>query len=530
MSRSTVRLVARVAVLVGVILAALLVAPVVGAHAVLTGSQPAADQVVEEPPTEIVLTFSEGISSGSDGVTLLDPAGEVVDGVRAGSSANVVRAAVPDLSSDGSYTVTWSVVSADGHPLRGSYLFHLRNRSLDEPAASVSGGASPMASAVRVAGSVSAVVGVVAVFACALLGRRPRMRWVPVAVGTALMSIGAVLAVGEGIADSLQLVLATESGRMGTFALALSFVGLGLSWWSRGDQVEVALAAAVTVTVAAQGHAVSLPPVWLSAGLTVLHVAAAVGWAVALVMLENRARGDDPDRVYDAARRFSPWGAGAVVVLGATGLALVVDRVGLDGLTSSTYGRLGVAKSVLLVVAVGLAVHNRFRAAPSLAGPDGAAALARFRSSIRIEIAVLALALIAGVVLAQVPPEASGSTEMPPAPSGGPFAQSQPFGDGEVELTVQPGTRGTNEVHITALGPDGRLMGDVEEFVLQMSLPERDVGPLDAELTRITNGHSTGYVEVPYPGEWTFDVSSRVSQFRELRASFTVPVGEPTGN
>lgn len=501
------------------------VAPGAGAHAVLTDSLPASDSVVGEPPSELVLTFSEGVSSAPDGVTLLDPAGEQVDGVVSAASSNVLRATVPDLDRDGSYTVTWSVVSADGHPLRGSYLFHLRDRSLDEPAVTLTSGAPPIASAVRVLGAVSALIGLVGVFACALTGRRPRWRWAPVVVGTFLLSGGAVLAVGDDVGDALRIVLATESGRLGVLALVLSVAGLAVSWWSGGDQVEVAAAAAVTVTVAAQGHAVSLPPVWFSAGLTVVHVAAAVGWAVALVMLQRsaRAQGAEPEAVRDAARRFSPWGVVAVVALAATGAALVVDRVGLDGLTTTTYGRLGMVKAVLLIGAATIAVYNRFRVLPT-------ADLVRLGRSIRVEIVVLAVALLAGAVLAQVPPEAAAISAGSDAPSGGPFAQSVSFGDGEVELTVQPGTRGTNEVHITALGPDGRLMADAQEFVLEMSLPARDVGPLVAELTRITNGHSTGYVKLPYTGEWTFEVSSRVSQFRELRAAFTVPVGEPGDN
>lgn len=500
-------------------------APDVGAHAVLTESQPASDSLVEEPPQAVILTFSEGVSSAPDGVTLLDPAGDQVQGVRTTTSANVVRATVPQLDRDGSYTVTWSVVSADGHPLRGSFLFHLRDRSLDEPTVTLSSGAPLLASAVRVLGAVSALIGLVCVFAFALTGRRPRWRWAPVVIGTLLLSVGAVLAVGDDPGESLRIVLATESGRMGVLALVVAVAGSLLSWWSRGDQAEVAVAAAATVTVAAQGHAVSLPPVWFSAGLTVVHVAAAVGWGVALVVLERRARveGAQAQEVRDAALRFSPWGVIAVLALAATGVALVVDRVGLDGLTTTTYGRLGTAKVALLLAAAAIAAYNRFRVLP-------AADLGRLRRSLQAEIVVLVVALSAGAVLAQVPPESAVASAGSDAPAGGPFAQSVPFGDGEVELTLQPGERGTNEVHITALGEDGRLMADAEAFVLQMSLPARDVGPLVPELTRITNGHSTGYVKIPYSGEWTFDVSSRVSRFRELRATFTVPVGESAGN
>ena len=87
------------------------------------------------------------------------------------------------------------------------------------------------------------------------------------------------------------------------------------SWIPRAGQVELALAAATTVAVAAGGHAVSLPPVARSAGLTVAHVLAAVAWATALLWLERRSRTADPGaaprdrrgRCHPGASARWPW-------------------------------------------------------------------------------------------------------------------------------------------------------------------------------------------------------------------------------
>ena len=64
-------------------------------------------------------------------------------------------------------------------------------------------------------------------------------------------------------------------------------------------------------------------------------------------------------------RKLSPWGMGAVVVLAASGTVLVVDRVGLDDLVGSTYGRVALVKVALLVGAVVLAARNRWSIAPA---------------------------------------------------------------------------------------------------------------------------------------------------------------------
>ncbi len=52
------------------------------------------------------------------------------------------------------------------------------------------------------------------------------------------------------------------------------------------------------------------------------------------------------------------------------------------------------------------------------------------------------------------------------------------------------------------------------------------MGPLAPEMQRITTGHSVSYGEFPLAGEWTVEVTARPSKFEELRATFTVPIGE----
>ena len=492
-----------------------------GAHAVLVASDPAADALVGSPPTQILLTFNEGVEATGDAVRLLDPSGDEVAGITSTARASTVRATLPELDEDGSYTVTWSTVSSDGHPIRGAYLFHLRERTLDEPAGTVESGTPLPATLLRALGATLAVGGLVWVFACAFTDRRPRARWVPVLAGSLLGVLGAAVAVGGAWGDAFGVVIDTTSGRMGLVVVAVAALGLVVSWIPRAAQVELALAAGATVAVAAQGHAVSLPPVARSVGLTVVHVVAAVAWATALVWLDRRSRTASAEDLGATVVRLSPWAVGAVVVLAVSGAVLVLDRVAFGDLLDATYGRLALVKVALLAVALVMAARNRWSIAPALAGGE-AASVRRLRSSVRAEVVVLALALVAGSLLAQVsPPEVAGAV-----PVGGEFAQRAAFGDGEVELTVAPGRRGTNELHVTAIGPDGALMQGADDLTVSMSLPAEDVGPLEPPMQRITTGHSVSYAEIPLAGRWSIEVTARPSKFEELRATFTVPIGE----
>ena len=134
---------------------------------------------------------------------------------------------------------------------------------------------------------------------------------------------------------------------------------------------------------------------------------------------------------------------------------------------------------------------------------------------------VLALALLIGATLAQVaPPQAGvGGT------AGGSFSERAAFGTGQVELRVDPGLRGMNEVHVTALGSDGRLMPGVEELELSLSLAVDNIGPLKPEMQTISEGHSVSYARFPFAGEWTVLVTARLSKFEVISAVFTVPIG-----
>ncbi|MFN7151360.1 MAG: copper resistance protein CopC [Microthrixaceae bacterium] len=501
-----------------------------GAHAVLLASSPAADAELDLAPTEIVLEFTESVSASGDAVVVLDPSGQAVDPEQLRATNTSVVATLPELSADGSYTVTWKVISADGHPVRGAFLFHLRERTLDAPADAADPGTPLAASALRAAGATIALAAVVALFV-ALLGaagdRSTRRPWLAASLGAALMVVGALVAVGESIGDSLELVWMTTSGRIAVLALVVGLFGVLASVVRAPEHLQLALVPAFALAVAVQGHAVSLPPVARSAALTVVHVAAALVWGTGLWWLATRARGP-AQQLRRQAERGSLVGVFAVLVLAGSGIWLVLDRVAFDEMLSSGYGRLAILKSVLLVVAVALALRNRLVLVPSLPAPDAedddgqAEPAERLRRSVRAEVVVLALALVAGSVMAQVAPP----DDAPGVPGGGAFVERVAFGDGTVELTVEPGRRGTNELHVTALGADGRLMDGMDDLSVALTLPSDDLGPLEPAMQRVTTGHSVAYAEFPLAGEWQVRVTGRPSRFEELTADFEVPIGE----
>lgn len=100
------------------------------AHAELVEASPAADSLIGALPEYVDLTFGENImtldgSEGSNIITVIDSNGAKVDDETIVVNAAVVSVGIKPGFGNGSYTVTYRVVSEDGHPIEGSYKFEV---------------------------------------------------------------------------------------------------------------------------------------------------------------------------------------------------------------------------------------------------------------------------------------------------------------------------------------------------------------------------------------------------------------------
>jgi copper transport protein len=100
--------------------------PVVLAHADLARSEPAANSVLERPPQQVVIWFTEPIEAGFSEIQVLNSQGERVDNNDSAVDNNdptVMSVTLPSLP-NGTYTVAWKNLSTvDGHTPRGAFVF-----------------------------------------------------------------------------------------------------------------------------------------------------------------------------------------------------------------------------------------------------------------------------------------------------------------------------------------------------------------------------------------------------------------------
>jgi methionine-rich copper-binding protein CopC len=99
------------------------------AHPKLLSATPAVGGEVSGAPTQIRMSFSEGIFPKFSGVALTDAAGhKIATGPAATAPGDIKQMIVPITASlaAGAYTVAWHAVSTDTHRVQGRYSFTVK--------------------------------------------------------------------------------------------------------------------------------------------------------------------------------------------------------------------------------------------------------------------------------------------------------------------------------------------------------------------------------------------------------------------
>jgi copper transport protein len=113
-------------------------APAFG-HAVLQGTEPTAGTVLKRQPQQLVFRFSEPVEGSFGAIKVLRPTGSPVEAGEAfhpgGRNERLGVRLRPGLPK-GTYTATYRVISADGHPVAGGLVFSVGKAT--KPGASVS--------------------------------------------------------------------------------------------------------------------------------------------------------------------------------------------------------------------------------------------------------------------------------------------------------------------------------------------------------------------------------------------------------
>jgi copper transport protein len=465
---------------------------------------------------------------------------------------------------EGWYLVYWRVISVDGHPVRGAFLFEVGPNPGPQPQFPIPSlsetAATPRLIAARSIVFVS-IMAAIGLFILRIATARPVVRRVPesrlrplsiaffVASLIALVAtpIYVLMATAEFALRStfdlgalVPLMRASAFGR-GTLDLEIVFalfvLAAGLALWIDRPERErrsiaeilaltgaLAAAAAVLVVPGLSGHAAQTSPRGAMVLFDWLHLAAGsiwVGGLIGLLVLWGSfpvARRVAGLVVY--VPRFSNTAFVSVLVLIGSGIgATLVHLPTFSSLWQTSYGQALLVKIGLLSAAMLLAAGNLLRTRPRLLAyrerpelASGAASL--LRRLVAGEVLLVVSAVVAAAVLSSLPPPAKALASVGSASAHvgpGPVAEVVAKNGYRVELHVNPNraaAENTFSLHITKGGKP--VTG--AEVVIGATMLDMEMGTQSYALTETSPGvYTHAAPALVMVGHWglSFDVTPK---------------------
>jgi copper transport protein len=486
------------------------------AHASLVRAEPADGAMLSETPKVLKLTFNEPVSVLV--MRLIGPSGEVV-APTAVAENNVVTITPPQLRR-GSHVLSWRVVSADGHPVGGSFVFSIGAASGSSVAASSNTTALSALWAVKFAIYVAMVLGIGGVFFQSWAGTKGGAQtsvYVALLVGGL---IAAPMSVGLQGLDALDLpvsqLMRAEVWRAGwqtayglTALAAACAMLVGLLALATPVRLARVLAlgglSGIGFALLLSGHAGTAEPRWLTRSAVFLHGVTVAFWIGALIPLVVAIRAGDRD----ALMRFSRLIPVPLAVLIATGCLLMfvqLDRI--DALWTTPYGLVLSGKLALVAVLIGLAAANRYALVPRFAASGSAPAARPLATSIRSELA-LALVILALVASWRFtpPPRALAASER---------VFLHLHGErGMAEIDIEP-ERGRARTSVKLMDPELHPLV-AKELTIVLANPAAGIEPMQRH--GVSEGDGFWRIDdlrIPVAGRWKLQVEILISDFEKL--------------
>jgi copper transport protein len=542
------------------------------AHATLETTTPAngAELPAGQPPKAVSLKFSENVQIPDGAIRVVGAGSGSVDigEPTHGTNDSVVAVRLPALR-DGTYVVSWRVVSADAHVVSGALSFAVG--ASQGTLRTTTEGPRPD----RVVGFVFgldrtlAFLGVLVLIGSVLFRRAMwpagvdnfgvrrliGIAWV-LAFVTSFLGVGLQGIAGGGVGlgslfDSslVSSVLETDYGHA-LVARAVLLAALALVLWFPArtrrlviDVVVALIGLGLVATFIYAGHAHTGRWVGLAMVTDVVHVGAAGVWLGGLCALAVTLANPKPSaEARYALARFVFVAAPAIALVAFSGVVQSVRQVGtVSALVDTGYGRLLLAK-VAIVIAILIAANTSRRVATSRLLAESAtppangnarrkartadrSATSALRKAVAVEMtfAIVVLAVTAALTNTQPARDVPSGKPWP----GAPFSAELRAAPLTLAVSVVPGHTGTNRVTLTPRSASNHLarVVDVDGSISQ---PDAGIAKLAIAFERQANGSYTGSVNIPLPGIWQLEMSVLRTQFDESRATADLPVGTAT--
>lgn len=402
--------------------------------------------------TSVAFTFDAAVEPVDEELGIFDADGESIEvaATTVEESGSVIRLTPLDPLEDGVFGARWAIRGADGHPVTGSITFTVESGASATTVPVVDHFAEPnttngsddlsdgLAAALAPAPSTTTAerLANTARFFTYLgmllaVGALTFLCWVhdgPAAEARRLAGLvraGALLVLGGTVFGLLLEVVIAGGGGFSSIvdagewadmsnrgvaaASVLRLVGaivvlVGLSAEPARRAVALGGAGALLLSGMFVGHTASESPRVLIALADVTHVAAVAVWtggvAALAATLWLRHRRQPEVGAGALAARFSVLAAYSVGLAGLTGVVLAWAILpDLGALTSTSFGRLLLAKVAVVLVIVAIGAYNHFVVVPAVEAGAAASDTSRLRTTVTAEFGLLVVVVAITAVL-----------------------------------------------------------------------------------------------------------------------------------
>ena len=536
------------------------------AHAGLVHTVPRANVVLNSPPAQVRLTYTEAVEPRFAAISVTNAAGLQQTSASPQRSPTDAKTLVVPLEhlSEGWYLVYWRVISVDGHPVRGAFVFAVGPNPGPQPQFVIPSlsetAATPRLIAARSIMFV-AIMAAIGLFILRVATARPVVQRVPESKLRPLNITFAIASVVGLVAIPIYLVLATAQFALRSafdlgavfpvlrasafgrglvdleIVFALFVLAAGLALWidrperERRSVAEIlsvfgalAAAAAVLLVPGLVGHAAQTSPRGAMVLFDWLHLAAGSTWVGGLIGLLVLWRSLPVARrvagLVVCVPRFSNTAFVSVLVLIGSGIgASIVHLPTFASLWQTSYGQALLVKIGLLCAALLLAAVNLLRTRPRLLayrerpelGPGAATLLRRLVSG---EVLLVVSAVVAAAVLSSLPPPSKALAKV-----GGATAHVGPGTVAEVvnkngyrvELLVNPNRAAAENTFALRISRNGEPVTGAE-VVIGVTMLDMEMGTQSYRLTETSPGtYSASLPALVMVGHWglSFDVTPK---------------------
>lgn len=576
------------AVLLGIFLLLSVTVTAVFAHAVPERLAPRANEILEESPAELSITFNEPVVPSLSQIRVLTQAGEevAVGPLRSVDETDITLAVdLPPLN-DGAYLVSWQVLSTvDGHTTSGTYSFGVGVTELTAVSEDVTVIAqlSPMSAAARWL-TLTAVALLIGLFAFRLMVWNPIVRNVKLEPAEEQLDINLArtglnvgwVALGL-LVVSLVLIFIDQSSaynlfqpgnvqtwigtRFGTMWLLRLFLTAGIAfiladlrtgikengrdelrgweWW-----FGLFLAVGLGLTSSLISHSAALTEdTLLATAVDLGHILAAGLWAGGLLFLVIALH---QSRHLPAEARtwlnlslilnFSALAALSVGILIASGTYLAWQHIGnWTALVGTAYGRALLIKLSLALVAFAVAAINLLYVKPRLddayaffdaEGDEPTTVSPVLRRFRHLVGAEAALALLILLAAGILTDLQRGEDAPLLADASGKTVVTQPVEDLNIEMTIEPALVGQNTFDVYVTDDEGNPVTDASQVSIRYTFLGQSIGAAMDEAISQGDGH---YVlegsYISLIGPWQAEVTVRRPDAFDTFAPFRLEAG-----